>query len=376
MKKLFALLLVLVLALSCTAMAAEKNKIVLSTMITGSAAEYGKMIKNGASLALKKFNEKNGTDYVMDIFDDKNDATEAVNIAALVLDDPTVMAVVPSYSGTTLATAQMYQDEGLLCYSAAGSNADIPGVGDLVFSIAISQKYEGTVFADALVEAMGTTGKLAVLYQATDQAYQNANLVAEQFVALGGEKVYMEMFEAGTTDYSPMLSSIKESGATVLFVGGEYADAANCFLQAQALEMDIQLVASGNSACAAFLDVIGSQANGCYVLSTIPSFSEATLASMKNASEDMLQFAADFQAEYGEAADGYAAQAYDAITIILTAAKETGSTDSADLAAYIASIKGYNGVSGFDMQYNDQKELTKSAIVFEVQDGEFLQVYP
>ena len=62
MKKLFALLLVLVLALSCTAMAAEKNKIVLSTMITGSAAEYGKMIKNGASLALKKFNEKNGTE--------------------------------------------------------------------------------------------------------------------------------------------------------------------------------------------------------------------------------------------------------------------------------------------------------------------------
>ena len=40
------------------------------------------------------------------------------------------------------------------------------------------------------------------------------------------------------------------------------------------------------------------------------------------------------------------------------------------------TIKGYNGVSGFDMQYNDMKELTKSAIVFEVQDGEFLQVYP
>ena len=40
----------------------------------------------------------------------------------------------------------------------------------------------------------------------------------------------------------------------------------------------------------------------------------------------------------------------------------------------IAGLRGFEGVSGYDMEFNDTKEMIKGVYVFEVKDGNFYRI--
>ena len=40
----------------------------------------------------------------------------------------------------------------------------------------------------------------------------------------------------------------------------------------------------------------------------------------------------------------------------------------------ISAIREYNGVSGYNMSYNENKEMNKGIYVFQMENGNFVQV--
>ena len=88
----------------------EKNKLAFFLPMTGDQMQYGESLSRGAELALKQYNEKNGTDYVIEIMDDKGDPKEAVNVANLIVSDPTVIAGMGSFSSScAMAAAPVFE---------------------------------------------------------------------------------------------------------------------------------------------------------------------------------------------------------------------------------------------------------------------------
>ena len=61
--------------------------------LTGDASQYGTAVKNALELAVKKYNKENGTKITIKAYDDKADATEAVNAYNKLVDDDKVTAV-------------------------------------------------------------------------------------------------------------------------------------------------------------------------------------------------------------------------------------------------------------------------------------------
>ena len=57
-----------------------------------------------------------------------------------------------------------------------------------------------------------------------------------------------------------------------------------------------------------------------------------------------------------------------------SASDDAGTTDTAAVAEQIMAIRDYPGLSGYDMSYNDQKEMNKGIYVFEVENGTFVRV--
>lgn len=55
-------------------------------------------------------------------------------------------------------------------------------------------------------------------------------------------------------------------------------------------------------------------------------------------------------------------------------AVEKVGTDSSALRDEIAGLRGFEGVSGYDMEFNDTKEMIKGVYVFEVKDGNFYRI--
>ena len=350
-----------------------KNKLAYFFPLTGDQMQYGLMLQRGAELALELYNEEHGTSYVAEFHDDKGDATEAVNVANKIVADPTVIAGLGSYSSScAMAAAPVFEEAKMLLLSPNASHVDFPAMGEFMFSCVIIQKYEGHLFSEELLKITGPK-KLAIIYQNTDQGVLASDLFKEKWEELGGEVVAMESYVTGSTkDFSPILSKVKEAGAEIIYASAAYNEAAQIFIQAHNLNIDAQLVGPGMCLKKELLDIVGDQADGAIVLSSIPYFSEDSV-NASDVDEETKFFIKKFQEKYGEIPDGFAASSYDATNILMNAIEKVG-TDGEALRKEIGSLREFNGISGYNMSFNETKEMLKGIYAFEVGNGTFTRV--
>lgn len=224
----------------------------------------------------------------------------------------------------------------------------------------------------ALIEMFGAQN-VAILYQNTDHGVIATDVFTKQYEAGGGKVIMSETFIPGQTkDFSPVLSRIKEQDPDLFYVNASYNDCAQIFMQAKALNMDCQLVGPGMLLTEEFLDVVGNKIDGTIVMSSVPAFLPSVLESgeLDAASKN---FVDSYTAEYNEVPDGFAASAFDAVNIVLDAVAKVG-TDTPALREELKTLRDYPGVSGYNMSFNEQKEMVKGIYLFEIQDGQFVRV--
>ena len=119
-----------------------------------------------------------------------------------------------------------------------------------------------------------------------------------------------------------------------------------------------------------FLKVVGTTIDGTIVLSSVPAF----LPSVLEASEldpTVQAFVDSYTAAYNEIPDGFAASGFDAVNIVLNACEKVG-TETPALREEIAILRDFPGVSGYDMYFNENKEMVKGIYMFEIQNGQFV----
>ena len=375
MKKLLAVALVLVLVLSMTITIAEteKNKLDFFLPMTGDQMQYGISLSRGAELALNQYNAAHGTDFKIEVFDDKGDPKEAVNVANIIVSDEAAIAGMGSFSSScAMAAAPVFEEADLLLFSPNASHTDFPAMGVNMFSAVMSQKYEGAEFADALIRRYGTKD-VALLYQNTDHGVIATDVFTKQYEADGGKVIIKETFVPGQTkDFSPILSKIKTMNPEIFYVNASYTDAAQIFMQAKNLGMECVFVGPGMCLTDEFLKVVENKIDGTVILSSVPAFLPSVLegSTLDEASQ---AFVDSYTAAYNEIPDGFAASAFDAVNILLDAVSKVGTSTPA-LREEIAKLRDYPGVSGYDMRFNENKEMIKGIYMFEIQNGEFVQV--
>jgi branched-chain amino acid transport system substrate-binding protein len=350
-----------------------KNKLAFFLPLTGDQMQYGISLRRGAELALKQFNEKHGAKFVIEVFDDKGDPKESVTVANKIVSDPAVIAGMGSFSSScAMAAAPVFEEADLLLFSPNASHTDFPAMGENMFSVVMSQKYEGAEFAQFLFGAYG--GKTAaILYQNTDHGVIATDVFTRKYTELGGSVILTENFVPGQTkDFSPVLSKIKTADPGILYANASYNDCAQIFMQAKALNMKCLLVGPGMLLTEEFLNVVGSRIDGTIVMSSVPSFLPSVLEGSE-VDEKTKTFIESYVQTYDESPDGFAASAFDAVNIVLNAVMKVG-PESPDLRAELVTLRDYPGVSGYDMRFNENKEMIKGIYAFEIADGRFVSV--
>lgn len=353
-----------------TAPAIEKTKLAMFLPMTGDQMQYGISLKQGAELALEQFNAANKTNFEIEVYDDKGDPKEAVNVANKIVSDENVIAGMGSFSSScAMAAAPVFEEADLLLFSPNASHTDFPAMGENMFSVVMSQKYEGAEFANYLFDKNGAQN-IAIIYQNTDHGVVASDIFAKRYEELGGKVVALETFVPGQTkDFSPILSKIKTTNPDVIYVTASYNDCAQVFMQAKGLNIESQLVGPGMLLTEEFLNVVGDKVDGLLVLGSVPSFLPSVLEG-NEVDATTKDFIDTYNAKFGSSPDGFAASAFDAVNIVLSSAMKVG-TQSADLRADLAKLRDYPGVSGYDMCFNENKEMVKGIYAFEVVDGKF-----
>ena len=374
MKKLIALALALALALAvCSAFAEEPVTLKIAHIgpLTGPAALYGIATNRGAEIAAKEINEAGGN-YKIELIseDDEHNPEKVINAYNAALDAGAQMIV-----GTTTskpceaAGAQGFVDRVFFLTPSASSTAVIEDK-DNVFQVCFTDPNQGSASAQYIADhKLGT--KVAVIYNNAD-VYSTG--IRDTFVAkaaeLGLEIVSETTFSSDdNADFSVQVADAQNNGAEILFLPMYYTPAS--LILKTAADKNYKPIFFGVDGMDGILSVEGfdtSLAEGVMLLTPFVATSK---------DEKVVNFVQKYQEAYNEIPIQFAADAYDAMYILVAAAEKAGITS--DMPAeeccdkMIAAILelSYDGITGA-MTWDESGAVTKTPMAATIVNGEYV----
>ncbi len=353
----------------------SKHTLAASIPLTGNLMQYGISYQNALKMAVDDFNAAgglNGEDVILEINDDKGDQKEAINLANKIVEEKDVFAVVGSFgSSVSMAAAPVYQRASMPMVSPNTSHPDYPGMGDMMVPISPVADIERTALAEMLYQNFD--GKdLAIMHQNTDLGVTGADILKKEYESLGGKVVIVENFvPQQTKDFTPIISKIKAANPGILYLDGEYNDIANILIQIDNIGLDgVQIAGPGNAFKQEFLDIAGDKANGIVLVGTTPVYLDSIVNGENDFSETLIDFTNRYNELYPDTpCDGFAAAAYDAAMLAMTAAKNAGTDDPHALVKAMLECP-IEATSGRDMHY-EGNNVIKGVYAYTVENGEF-----
>ncbi|MDY3051675.1 MAG: ABC transporter substrate-binding protein [Ndongobacter sp.] len=275
MKKLSALLLAALLALSACGGGAQQSastsepakeseatssgaaasgdviKIGYVGALSGETALWGQAGLNGMKMAADDINAAGGLlGKQVEIvgYDGKGDPMDSVNALNKLVTDDVVAVVGTNFSSCNIPMAEI-ADANKLPLIATAASSPLVTVGEdgklhpYSFRIGFTDPYQGKVLAAYAVNKLEAK-KGAILTNIAD-SYSTGikQYLVEEYTKLGGEIVADESASSGDQDFRSQLSKIKEANPDVLFLPWIYKDVA--LITGQARELGIECVFLG-----------------------------------------------------------------------------------------------------------------------------------
>jgi branched-chain amino acid transport system substrate-binding protein len=373
MKKLIALALALVLALTvCSAFAEEPITLKIAHIgpTTGPAALYGLATQHGAEIAVDEINAAGGK-YKIELIneDDEHNVEKVINAYNAALDAGAQMILGSTTSKPCEAAgAQGYTDRVFFLTPSASSTAVIEDK-DNVFQVCFTDPNQGAASAEYIAEhKLGT--KIAVIYNNAD-VYSTGirDTFVEKAPGLGLEIVSEETFTDETTDFTVQVGKAQEAGAEIVFLPMYYTPAS--LILKTAADKNYKPIFFGVDGMDGILSVEGfdtSLAEGVMLLTPFVATSEDA---------SVVNFVKLYQDKFGETPIQFAADAYDGIYILIAAAEKAGITSDTTpeeacdlLIAAMKEIK-VDGITG-SMTWDESGAVTKTPMAATIENGVYV----
>lgn len=280
---------------------------------------------DGAELALNQWDNEECT-VELEKFDTEGDPAKATPVATQIAGDETFIGVIGgAFSGETRATKSIYNDAGVTMVSQSATATDLTQEDQVeVFHRLVPyDDYQGAAIAKYLTDEVGAS-KVFVVDNSEAYGEPLADRVEE---TLGDAMVQRDKTEVGQTDFAPTISKMESAGPDAVFYGGYIAEAAPLLKQMRDAGIDAPFVGGDGLYGADFGNAVGEAGEGAVVMCPCAPIEEDST------------FAADYEAEFGNAPGAYAAEGYDAMSVFL-AALDDGARTREDVEAF---VDGYTG---------------------------------
>ncbi|WRS28063.1 ABC transporter substrate-binding protein [Oscillospiraceae bacterium MB08-C2-2] len=327
-----------------------KVKVALVGPMTGDSAQYGQQFQRGVEVFIEEYNSKggyNGSPIALTVFDDKNDAKEAVNIGNKIVSEGDYFAVIGPFSSTcALAMAEVLDEEKVLTISPSVSHPDYVTNFDYTFRLSHVNTIEGAFVAKYCAQKWGSQ-KMAAIYSQNDWGMTLDEAFLEGCKEQNLEVVANEPFILGQTkDFSPIITKIKQAGADTVFLMCQYAEAGQLLQQIRGMGLnDIKIFVSSSAYKGETLELAGEAAEGALWCSTF----------MVDNPDPLLQaFRKTVKEKYDAEVDNMIVRAYDCMMVAFTALDKSQKMDSDSIKNEIMDIREFTGVSGTFKFFDDR----------------------
>ena len=348
----------------------ETIKIGMGAPMTGDNAQFGIDISQGASIAIEDAGEFGGFSFELVVDDDGGTGEGGAAVANKLVSDPTVVAIEGHiFSGATAAAIPIYEQAGLPMMSPSATNPPLTQSGSKVFNRAVfTDAAQGKFAAEYLYDKLGIR-KLAIMHDGQSYGQGLAQVVNDEFTALGGEVVQFEAINPGESDYSAPLADIAAKSPEALYFGGYVAEAVVIVNQMKQAGLNgVIFFGDDGTFGQDYLDRTGANGEGSYATSLVPPASDAKT-----------KFDAAYESQFGQPPgklSPYTWTAYDSAAVLIDNIKKVGIKGSdgnmyiprGALVDAVRNTKDYQGLSGV-VTCDAVGECSSSGPTFYVDQG-------
>ena len=352
-----------------------------SFALTGPIPDPGLDIQNAAEVSVADVNAAGGIEgFELELVaeDGACDGTQGTAVANKFAADDSIVAVSGgTCSGETFGLIPVLQKARIPFVSPSATNPDVTSEDcDVCNRVALSDAAQGATDANYAFNDLGIA-TAAVMHDNSDYGKGLAELFMASFEELGGVSTDFEGVQVGDTDFRAALAKLAANSPEMIFFGGYGTEAAlivQQMLETPGLENTVFMSDDG-SYTQQYLETAGEAAEGSYA-----SFI---------AGDDVEDLNAEFDAKYLEAygvlpddLGPFHAQSYDSVQVIADAISRVATVDDSgnlviEREALVSAIRDTDGLQGLSgmLSCDGIGECGAGGIqIFQVQDGEFVQV--
>jgi branched-chain amino acid transport system substrate-binding protein len=355
---------------SLSAFAQSAYKIGLISPLSGANARYGAFANKGANLALKEINASGGVlGRKLELVPGDSQCVPAEGVSAtkrMISFDKLPVIIGDVCSSVTLAMQPLAEEAGVLLLNAASSNPAITykaGVGGFKWTYRNypTDEVRAAIVLEHTVKNRGLK-KLAILSVDSDYGRGAINFTKKYLPRYPDAKVLSEdYYKDAETDFRPVLSKIKNSGAQAIVMYGLVDTTA--IIARQMLEMGlagkVALVGNGEFNSKTTVAVAPSVFNGAVEAAAwVPEWN-----SPKNQ-----QFVEGYKKAYGgEMPNNHAYTHWETTHLLATAIQQAGSFKNEDIRSALSKIQ-YDSAMGA-VSFDDHNQAILPMVLLEVQDA-------
>lgn len=371
---LIVLMVVIVVGCSNGESADDGDTIKIGSMfeLTGAAAAYGTSMNNAVSMAVDEINDAggiNGREIEIVEYDTKTDETEAASITTRLGTRDKVSAIVgPATTGSMQAAIPNANNAEVPIMSPTATDdgvltADDGSVHPYAWRTSFTNSFQGSALAQFANDELDAT-KAAIL---SDNSSDYAIGLTETFTEIfEGDIVAAENFSEGETDFSAVLTNIKDIDFDVLYVPGYYEEAGPIIKQAREMGIEQLILGPDGMGNEILRELAGAEnMNEVYYTSHFVVTSEEP---------EVQEFVNNYQEEFGIEADMFTGLAYDSVYVIKEAIEEAGSADPQAVNEALANVTDFPGITG-TFSFDEMHDPIKTVNIIEIQDNEEAGVY-
>lgn len=347
---------------------AEAEEIKIGTIgpLTGDVATYGISTKNGVEIAVDQVNENggiNGKKVVLISEDTRGDQTEAANAASKLIERDKVVAIVGGViSAETLTAGPIANDAGVVMISSSSTAQGVPEIGDYIFRNCLSDEVQAVQLAEFAATELGLK-RFAIMFTNNDYGLSLKNAFEGKAKEIA-EVVGVETYNDGEKDFRTQLTKLKGANPDALYIAGYYTEAAKIAQQAKEQGLEVQLLGADGFYSPVLIELGGGAVDGAVF--TAGFFTD-------DPSENAQNFVKAYMEKFNEEPDMFAAQAYDAAMILLTALKNTDGQGGEALQQAMLNTKDFPGITGVT-SFTEVGDAIKDIIILKVENGKFVKI--
>jgi branched-chain amino acid transport system substrate-binding protein len=329
------------LSIAAPAYTQQVIKIGVVGALTGQFAAVGQSQLTGAEMRAKEINAAGGK-YKIELIsqDDASNCDQSVNATIKMITQDNVVAVLGAVnSPCALAMVPITRRYSTPQFTFGVGTAITQQGSEWVFRTAVGAPGQTKELAEYAVRKLGHQ-KIAVLYADDEYGGSMATGFKTALGTLNLQPAAFESYPRADQDFTGQLTKVKASGATALFATGSYTASALIAKQARQLGLKVQHLGDTGNATPKYAELGGEAVDGAVL---VEPFTPA------DPDPKVQAFVKRYKDQYGRDPDGWVAEMYDTVSIILEAVTRSGKIDRKAIRDYAAGLRTgtpYSGILG------------------------------